>query len=63
MKDKVQKIVGNLDRGFYKEARSLPGGPRTSFGYLADMMAQEGVYPEAREVEERVQRMLEAGRG
>lgn len=52
-------VLRNLDRGFFKAARTQPGGPRCSYGYLTDLLAEQGVYPSEDEVAARVTRLAQ----
>lgn len=56
----MKTVLANLDRGFYKDARAHPEGPRASYGHLTDLLGETGVYPTDAEIESRVKRLLAA---
>jgi hypothetical protein len=53
----IKKILDNMDKGFYKEAKAQSGGPRQSFGYLSDLLAAQGIVASEAEIAVRVQRL------
>lgn len=54
MKEKIAVVLGNLDRGFYHQAKGLEGGPRSSYGYLTDLLAEGGVSLDEKALQARV---------
>ena len=46
MPELITGVMKNLDRGFYTAAKSGEGGPRPSYGYLADLFAEKGLVPD-----------------
>jgi hypothetical protein len=58
MKDAITKVLGNLDKGMYHEARKCDNGPRASYGYMTDLLLAEGFGPTQEEIDQRVKRLL-----
>lgn len=55
MKEKIKALIGNMDKGFYKDAAA---SVRSSFGHLADKFAELGYVPTQAEIDAKVSRML-----
>jgi hypothetical protein len=58
MKEKIIKVLGNLDKGTYHAAREHDNGPRASYGFMTDLLLAEGIGPTQQEIDQRVKRLL-----